>query len=271
MEILRAKVSVCWLPVSCAVTAVICYLLFGPAARHALPAPSAKAADPGHPSAVSTNPPVVAKPSAAPPSNNSISRPPPARTSSDGKVVDWDTAQAMMKRRDSTTFTNNGTFPSGVGREMGLDDNQIQAVQTSLGRFWKTMAAETAKRARYDEEASDAGLKKDVYRIPALADRGQALRDGFQKDLATIAGEENAARLIKGMSHQPFGDFGKYDVVATFVPDEEFIEAGLGKDAIRVSYQYTDPASGAGILSGNSTLESFNESFGPWSLPRGKP
>lgn len=154
---------------------------------------------------------------------------------------------------------------------MGLNDDQIQAVQTALGRFWKTMAAETAKRARYDDEASDADHKKDVYRIPALADGGQTLRDGFQKELAAIAGEENAAALIKGMSHKPFGDFGKNDVVVTFEPDTDFIEAGRGKDSIRVYYRYSDPATGAGILSGNSTLEKFNENFGSWSLPHGKP
>jgi hypothetical protein len=71
------------------------------------------------------------------------------------------------------------------------------------------------------------------------------------------------------MSHEPFGDFGKYDVVVTFEPDTEFIAAGLGADCIRVSYEYTESASGARILSGTSTLEKFNESFGPWSRPLG--
>jgi hypothetical protein len=269
MEVLKAKVSFYWLPLCCAMTAVICYGLQGGRLPDAAPDSSGKSKI-GEQSAVSRNPSLEPKTT-----SSSATRPRPAastsQASSDDETLDWDTHQAMMKRHDSTTFTSNGTFPSGVGREMGLNADQIQAVQTALGRFWKTIAANTSARARYDEEASDPALKKDVYRIPALADKGQALRDEFQKNLSIITSAENAALLINGMSHQPFGDFGKYDVVVTFVPDTEFIEAGLGADSMRVSYEYTESGSGAAILTGTSTLEKFNEIFGPWSLPSGSP
>jgi hypothetical protein len=271
MKIAKAKVSLYWVPVSCAMTAILCYLLFGRSAPNAYPPQGATTTPIDHQLSGSAESSLAWAPAASTSSNKPSQAAPASKVPSDDQVVDWDTAQAMMKRRDSTTFTNNGTFPSGVGRQMGLDDDQIMAVQTALGRFWKTMASTTAERARYDAEASDSALKKDVYRIPALADRGQALRDEFQKNLASIAGAENAASLVKGMSHEPFGDFGKYDVVVTFEPNTEFIAAGLGADCIRVSFEYTESSSGAIILSGTSTLEKFNELFGPWSRPLGAP
>lgn len=162
--------SVFWLPVSCAITGVICYLLFGPAAPHALPAHLAKASDPGHPSGISTSP-------------------------------------ALIERSSTSLSSHNSSR--------------------------------------------------------------QALRDGFQKGLAAIAGNEKADYLMQGMSHQPFGDFGKYDVVVTFEPNAEFIAAGLGGDSISVSYNYIESSSGAAMLSGSYTLEKFTEIFGKWSLPDG--
>ena len=159
------------------------------------------------------------------------------------------------------TLPASGILPSGLARELGFNAEQTKAAQSEITRFRKKMEDSVSARAYRDEDASEPEI--DVYRIPALPDGGQALRDELESKLADIGGKDAAAELIETLGTEVFGGYGRYDVTVKFSPDAERSEVG---HPIQADYVYTDPENGTKVLWGNSTLDSFSEKFGNWKV-----
>ena len=161
----------------------------------------------------------------------------------------------------------SGVVPSAAARELGLDTEQTKLVQVAVTNFRKMIEESVGARAYYDESLSDPNTARDVYRIPALEDGGEALRGELKGRLEEIVGKNTASLLWSDSYLEPYGGYGRYDVKVQFTPNEEFINAGISPAAILVKYEYTDPKTGIPVLEGTRTLESFSSVFGKWNRP----
>jgi hypothetical protein len=122
------------------------------------------------------------------------------------------------------------------------------------------MTESVKTRVAYDDAASEREPDVDIYRLPALRDRGKAQLEKLHTDLAEIMGESGASSLVQGMGFEAFGGFGKFDVVFKFVPDPEAASFGAGDT--RVHYECRDPETGKPVMSVSATLEKLKEAFG---------
>jgi hypothetical protein len=162
----------------------------------------------------------------------------------------------------------SGVLPSEAARELGLNTEQTKLAQVAVNNFRKVIEESVGANAYYDESLSDPSIARDVYRIPALLDGGEALRTELKGRLEEIVGKNTAALLWSDSYIEPYGGYGRYDVLVEFTPNQEFIDAGISTDAILAKYQYTDPKTGNPVLEGTRTLESFTSIFGNWNKPK---
>jgi hypothetical protein len=162
----------------------------------------------------------------------------------------------------------SGVLPSEAARELGLSTEQTKLVQIAVNNFRKVIEERVGANAYYDESLSDPSTARDVYRIPALLDGGEALRTELKGRLEEIVGRNTAALLWSDSYIEPYAGYGRYDVLIEFTPNQEFIDAGISPDAILAKYQYTDPKTGNPVLEGTRTLESFTSIFGNWNRPK---
>lgn len=163
----------------------------------------------------------------------------------------------------NTPLTNAaGNLTSAAIEQLGLDDQQIELVQTAFNNYNLEVAKALVANVKLDEAKSNPDKRVYVYNVRALSDRGKGFADNLYTSLEKIVGSNQASVVVKSLSNplggvEKLGGYGKYDVTVKFHPS-----LAEGDSQQVASYTYYDPDTGGRILQADTNLDSFENIFG---------